>query len=167
MKIYTKSGDKGKTSLLGGVRTNKTDPRIWAYGTVDEANSYLGFAKSLIEDDTIKKTIHEIQKNLLEVAAELASIGTDAYKMRIDEQYIKELEKFTDRVTDTVPPLKEFVIPGENVASGALHVARTVIRKAERYIVLLQEEYDVNEHLLAYINRLSDFVFIVARFVEL
>jgi len=167
MKIYTKTGDKGKTSLLGGARTNKSDPRIWAYGTVDEANSHLGFAKSFIKNDNTKKIIHQVQANLFEVAAELASTGTDAYKVRINEKHLKSLEEAIDLISDVLPPLTEFITPGDSPASGALHVARTVVRRAERYITALQDEYDVNKHLLAYINRLSDLIFMLARFVDM
>lgn len=166
MKIYTKTGDKGKTSLLGGERVSKTDARLWAYGTVDEANSYLGFAKSLIKDENTKKLIHEIQKDLFEVAAELASVGTKAYKKRIDEGYTKKLEKAIDQLSENIPPLTSFVVPGETTVSGALDMARTVVRRAERYTYELIDQYDVNEDLLKYLNRLSDYVFMVARFVE-
>lgn len=167
MKIYTKTGDKGKTSLLGGERVSKTDARIWAYGTVDEANSHLGFAKSLIKDENTKKIIHEVQKDLFEVSAELASLGTKAYKKRINEGYTKKLENAIDEINKKVPPLTSFVVPGETTVSGALDIARVVIRKAERYTYELVDQYEVNEDLLSYLNRLSDYVFMVGRFVEL
>ncbi|TDT50366.1 cob(I)yrinic acid a,c-diamide adenosyltransferase [Fonticella tunisiensis] len=166
MKIYTKTGDKGETSLLGGSRTRKSDPRVWSYGTIDEANSSLGLARSKIRDSELREAILGIQKKLFEVGAELASTGTESYKPRIDEEDVLSLEKLIDHYDGLKPQINAFIIPGGTEESALLDVARTVIRRAERHIAHLEDEFDVNEHLLKYINRLSDAIYTIARYID-
>lgn len=166
MKIYTKTGDKGQTSLLGGTRTSKADLRVWAYGTIDEFNSSLGFAKSLSKENDVINPIEYIQKSLFEVAAELASLGCEAYKERINSEYVEYLESLIDKLYESIPAFKGFILPGGCEVSGALDVARTKIRCAERYIVELEENYPINQYLLKYVNRLSDAVYALARYED-
>ena len=166
MKIYTKTGDKGQTSLVGGSRTSKSDLRVWSYGTCDSANSTLGFARSFIKDEEIKEIIFKIQKTLFEAGAELASLGTDKFKKRIVKEDIDYLETVIDRLDMIIPKLNSFIVPGGTIESGALDVARTKAREAERYIVELCESYDVSEYLLKYFNRLSDVIYTIARYED-
>jgi len=163
MKVYTKTGDKGQTSLVGGSRASKSDLRVWSYGTCDSANSSLGFARSFIKDEEIRTIILKIQKTLFEAGAELASLGTDKSVQRIFKDDIDYLEHVIDKLDEIIPKLNTFVAPGGTIESGALDVARTRVREAERYIVELSESYDVRETLLKYFNRLSDAVYTIAR----
>lgn len=166
MKIYTKQGDEGNTSLLGGERTKKNDNRVWAYGTVDEANSYLGFAKAIIDNERIKDIIIHVQKDLFEVGAELASIGTKDYRERITEEFVSCLENIIDEIDKEKIALKSFAIPGGTKESAALDISRVIIRKAERYTVSLEDNYSLNKNLLKYLNRLSDLIYTLARLVD-
>ncbi|MBX4269683.1 cob(I)yrinic acid a,c-diamide adenosyltransferase [Clostridium estertheticum] len=166
MKIYTKTGDKGQTSLLGGSRTSKSDLRVWSYGTCDSVNSTLGFARSFIKDEEIKTIIFEIQKTLFEAGAELASLGTDKFKERIVKEDIDYLETVIDKLDMIIPKLNSFIVPGGTIESGALDVARTKAREAERYIVELCESYDVSANLSKYFNRLSDVIYTIARYED-
>ncbi|QCX34517.1 cob(I)yrinic acid a,c-diamide adenosyltransferase [Caloramator sp. E03] len=166
MKIYTKTGDKGDTSLVGGSRTTKSDIRVWAYGTIDEANSSLGLARAKICNKEIKENILLIQKMLFEVAAEIASIGTESYKERINEEDVFKLEKLIDYYDELKPQIHAFIVPGGTEESALLDISRTIIRKSERYIVELKDYYKVNEQLLKYINRLSDAIYTFARYLD-
>ncbi|MBU3214314.1 cob(I)yrinic acid a,c-diamide adenosyltransferase [Clostridium estertheticum] len=166
MKIYTKTGDKGQTSLLGGSRTSKSDLRVWSYGTCDSANSTLGFARSFIKDEEIKEIIFKIQKTLFEAGAELASLGTDKFKERIVKEDIDYLETVIDKLDMIIPKLNSFIVPGGTIESGALDVARTKVREAERYIVELCVSYDVSANLSKYFNRLSDVIYTIARYED-
>lgn len=166
MSIYTKTGDKGDTSLLGGDRTSKADMRVWAYGTVDEANSTLGLARSLIREKEISDIILGIQKKLFVVAAELASVGTREYKKRIVEEDVSGLERLIDRFQEMKPEQKGFAVPGETCESSVLDMARTDIRRSERYIVELKKNFEINEDLMKYMNRLSDLIYVLARYLD-
>lgn len=166
MKIYTKTGDKGSTSLLGGDRVEKSDLRVWTYGSIDEANSSLGVARSIIKDNDINKILLQIQKTLFEVGAELASTGTVGYKPRIKEDDIKFLEENIDNLQKMQPVQTGFIIPGGTVESGYLDVARTDVRRAERYIAELKKDYTVDDRLLKYVNRLSDAIYVMARYFD-
>ena len=166
MKVYTKTGDKGQTSLVGGSRTSKSDLRVWSYGTCDSANSSIGFARSFIKVEEIKAILFKIQKTLFEAGAELASLGTDKFKERIVKEDIDYLEQVIDKLDEVIPKLNSFIIPGGTIESGALDVARTKVREAERYIVELCESYDVSEHLTKYFNRLSDAIYTIARYED-
>ncbi|NOH15603.1 cob(I)yrinic acid a,c-diamide adenosyltransferase [Clostridium cochlearium] len=166
MKIYTKGGDKGQTFLIGGERTYKYDDRVWAYGTIDELNSSLGLARAKLRDENFRKVLLKIQKQLFELAAELASTGTDKYKENISEKDVEFLEKIIDELNEEMPSLNSFIVPGGTEESATLDVARTVARKGERYIVKLESNYYVNKNLLKYMNRLSDLIYTLARIID-
>lgn len=163
--LYTRGGDKGQTSLVGGGRVSKSDPRVDCYGTVDEANSMLGLAYAQTDNEYIRATVRKIQGRLFAVGAELASDSPEtaaALKGNISEEDVAFLENVVDTCTLTTGKQTHFVIPGVDPASAALHVARTIVRRAERRMV----ELPVREVLTRYINRLSDAVYAMARLQE-
>ena len=165
LKIYTKTGDKGKTSLVGGSRVSKSNIRLEAYGAVDELNSYLG----LIKDQKIKKhyckIILEIQCRLFDAGSILACDKKEisAKLQKINEEDILLLENEIDSMSKGLPELKSFILPGGNTITSYCHIARCVCRRAERTISLLSNESPVDEMILKYINRLSDYLFVLAR----
>ena len=165
MKIYTKTGDKGETSLLGGARVPKYHLRIEAYGTVDELNSYLG----LIRDQEIEKNTKEflisIQNNLFVIGSHLAKEpGKDKVKIpAIAEEMIVELENKMDEMNEVLPDMKFFVLPGGHQAVSHCHIARCVCRRAERICVHLSTESEVDPIITKYLNRLSDYLFVLSR----
>lgn len=165
MKIYTKTGDKGKTSIIGG-RIAKDDIRVEAYGTVDEANCFVGQAISLLEHETfldIREDLEKIQHELFDCGGDLASIIKDR-QLKLSEEAIAFLEKRIDMLTEEAPPLERFILPGGTNAAAAIHIARTVTRRAERCVVtLMREEENVPDLPLKYLNRLSDYFFALAR----
>ncbi len=165
MKIYTKTGDNGETGLFGGQRVSKDSLRIEAYGTIDEVNSFLGLAISLSENEKTK-TITGWMQNLLFVAgAELASPDADSSKVpHIGEEEIRQAESYIDEITSGLPELKNFILPGGIKSAAALHLARAICRRAERQIVALQKGENVSPNLLIFVNRLSDLLFVLARF---
>ena len=164
MKIYTKTGDAGETSLFGGVRTHKNDPRIEAYGTVDELNSILGIVLSFKTTDRGNSILNEIQQNLFVVGADLATPeGKKERIERVGEKEVEWLEARIDELQAGLPELKSFILPGGSKSGSYLHLARTVCRRAERAIVSCREKEAVSDHLLIYINRLSDLLFVLAR----
>ncbi|HHY72023.1 MAG TPA: cob(I)yrinic acid a,c-diamide adenosyltransferase [Bacillus bacterium] len=170
MKIYTKTGDKGTTSLVYGERVSKTDPRVEAYGTCDEANSLVGLALSYVkkEEFAAKKEIiavfHRVQTCLFHVGAEISTPAGKEVKWKITLEDITELEKVMDQWSEKIPPLQSFILPGGHQAGASLHVARTVVRRAERNAVAIGES--VNPLVLSYLNRLSDFLFVAARYIN-
>lgn len=166
MKIYTKTGDKGMTSLIGGKRVAKNSARLESYGTIDELNSYLGMIRSLAGDEQITDELVGIQSRLFDVGGNLATDpeNTDIkVKLGIRESDIRLLEEAIDRMDTEVPPMKYFVLPGGDQLSSFCHIARTVCRRAERRILDLAEEAQVDELVLKYVNRLSDYLFILSR----
>ena len=173
MKIYTKTGDKGETSLFTGQRVSKTDPFIEALGTVDECNSALGMALAFLPQTSamhpVRQQLETIQHALFDVGAALATPLTRAAssklkKTRFDHEEIEELEKWIDRMELELPPLKAFILPGGHPAGAALHLARSICRRAERRAIRLNA--DVSETVLIYLNRLSDYLFSVSRYVN-
>lgn len=162
--LYTKTGDNGQTSLFGGSRIAKNSDRVEAYGTVDEAIACIGVARSTVGDEKISEILYNIQEKLFVVGAELASDdkGLKLLKQKITERDVKEIENIIDEYEEIVGVFTKFIIPGDNAKSAYLHVARTVIRRAERYIVAV----DVSEELYQYVNRVSDCLYAVARYVE-
>lgn len=166
--LYTKTGDKGQTSLVGGTRVSKSSPRVNCYGTIDEANSMLGLAYTQTEHAYIKESIQTIQKRLFALGAELASDAQGAQKLNktISEEDVSFLEGIVDECTKTTGKQTHFVIPGVNAPSATLHVARTIVRRAERSIIAMQEEEPVREVLMRYVNRLSDAIYALARLEE-
>lgn len=170
MKIYTKTGDKGTTSLIYGLRVAKNDLRVEAYGTCDETNSMIGLALSHLNGEIfqgkeiIDNVYHKIQTNLFHVGAELATPKGKKVKWSLTSTDVEEMEKQIDEWNESLPELTNFILPGGHSAGAAFHVARTTARRAERCAVTLGEE--VNPLVLAYLNRLSDLLFVTARFVN-
>lgn len=166
--LYTKTGDKGLTGLVGGSRVSKGSLKVECYGTVDEANSMLGLAYTQSSRSYIRESIRAIQKRLFSLGAELASdaSGEAALKDKISDEDVSFLEQIVDKCTETTGKQTHFVIPGVNPASAALHVARTIVRRAERNIVALADQERVREVLLRYVNRLSDAIYALARLEE-
>jgi len=161
-RVYTKTGDKGLTSLIGGNRVSKSSARVEAYGDVDELNSVLGVVLAEVKDEEIKNIIKEIQNDLFIIGADLAS-PPEIQVPRIDKERIGELEKTIDKLLEELGPLKEFILPSGSGGGPYIHLARAVSRRAERRIVKLMEEEQLNENVLVYINRLSDLLFVMAR----
>ncbi|NLM04732.1 MAG: cob(I)yrinic acid a,c-diamide adenosyltransferase [Clostridiales bacterium] len=167
-QVYTRTGDKGTTSLLGGSRIGKNDLRVSCYGTIDEANAAIGTAYSFFENPKIKEILHKIQKKLFVVGAQLASDekGKKFLKEKVTAADVSELEELIDYYLEKIGKQTAFVIPGKSQASAMLHLARTIIRRGEREITTLSETEQVEAELLQYINRLSDLLFTLARYEE-
>lgn len=166
MKVYTKGGDKGLTSLLGGTRVPKNSVRLDAYGTVDELNTYLGMVRSFDIDVRSLEELVAIQTILFSVGGNLAtdtSIKDLKVKVVVKEEDIEFLEKAIDHMDESLPPLSSFVLPGGNQVVSFCHIARTVCRRAERRILDLGAEAEVNDLVIKYINRLSDYLFVLSR----
>ena len=168
MKIYTKTGDKGTTSLIGGTKVSKAHLRIEAYGTVDELNSYTGLCKDLIQDNNIKTVLQEIQDRLFTIGSALACDPAKETKMKIPdlkEEDINLLENEIDRMNEILPPMKSFILPGGHPTISHLHIARCICRRAERCCVRLETEQNESAPIIIkYLNRLSDYLFILARY---
>lgn len=160
------SGDDGTTELLGGVRVPKDDPRVEVLGTLDELNSTIGIARAVTGYQDIKDVLLHIQKSLYVVGIEIASTGTLAYKRSVDEGMLRELESVIERYEFEIHATSKFIIPYGAVSSTILHLARAVARRLERRVVSLRARFDVNKTLLAYLNRLSTFLFLLARVVN-
>ena len=164
-KIYTKTGDKGLTGLIGGTRIPKFDIRIEAYGTVDELNSHIGLIRDQEIDEVSKKTLIEIQDRLFTIGASLAS-DPEKSKMKIPdlkEEDVVFLEKEIDRMNETLPEMKSFVLPGGHTTVSYCHIARCVCRRAERLTIHLSENSFVADLVIKYLNRLSDYLFVLSR----
>lgn len=169
-KVYTRGGDKGQTSLIGGERVSKADPRLECYGTIDEVNATLGLVRCALEASQagphLLPIIHRVQNELFNLGAELAAADaeTRAKLPRIEERHVDGLERDIDAVNDDLVPLKSFVLPGGGWASAYFHLARTVCRRAERLVVALAEVEDLGGELpVRYLNRLSDALFVWGR----
>lgn len=168
MKIYTKTGDDGNTGLFGGGRVEKDHPRVEAYGDVDELNAALGMARAVELMPRIDEVLVPIQRDLFSIGALLATPNREKMheqlsKARIDDERIAELERAIDLCERELPPLRAFIIPGGTPKAGALHVARTVCRRAERRVVTLSRDVELPELVVIYLNRLSDLLFMLAR----
>ena len=163
-RIYTRAGDAGETSLCDGSRVPKLDCRIGAFGTVDELNAALGVV--LVEGslpERLRAPLEGIQNDLFDVGADLCVPYGVTDRLRIEPAHVKRLERLCDELNAELPPLKSFVLPGGTEAAARLHVARTTCRRAEREALAAAEEHKINPLVLAYLNRLSDFLFIAAR----
>lgn len=166
MKIYTKTGDKGTTSLVGGTRVPKTHMRLEAYGTVDELNSCLGLLMTYLPDGHDKTFLQQVQDRLFAVGSHLA---TDREKMPLREASVvtpasvEAVEHEIDALDATLPPLSSFVLPGGSRGAAVCHICRTVCRRAERRILALAQQVEISSELLAYVNRLSDYLFVLSR----
>lgn len=168
-RIYTKTGDKGKTALIGGTKVSKADLRIESYGNVDELNSYIGLCKDLLADEHTGKILQEIQDRLFTVGSVLAQDPDKQTKMALPdlhEEDIVLLEKEIDAMTEKLPEMKSFILPGGTVATSHLHIARCVCRRAERSVIRLMEASPVEDIVPKYLNRLSDYLFVLARFTN-
>lgn len=159
--VYTRTGDKGTTGLYTGERVSKASPRVDAYGTLDEINSALGLARALVQRDDVKETIYNVQKLLMSMMADVASLNLP--KPYITEEHVKMFESTIDKFDAMLQPLSHFLIPGDTVGAGALDIARTITRRAERKLLRLAENEEVNPQLLICVNRLSDLCFILGR----
>jgi cob(I)alamin adenosyltransferase len=162
-RIYTRAGDAGETSLGDGSRVSKLDLRIAAYGTVDELNAQLGVVLAGDCPPELRECLELVQNELFDVGADLAVPFESQGRLRIEQAAIDRLEQLCDRFNESLPDLKSFVLPGGTATAAAVHVARTVCRRAERVTVAAAEEHDVNPLIAVYLNRLSDLLFILAR----
>ncbi|HSP13696.1 MAG TPA: cob(I)yrinic acid a,c-diamide adenosyltransferase [Thermoanaerobaculia bacterium] len=163
MKIYTRTGDTGETSLFGGKRVPKNDPRIEAYGTVDELNAFIGIARATWSRSPIDAQLAAIQSDLFDAGAQLASPGSEKFH-GVGAQRVSALEHAIDEMERELPALKQFILPGGTLAAAQLHAARTICRRAERLVVALDDEKTKNT--IVYLNRLSDYLFVAARFAN-
>ena len=168
MKIYTKGGDRGKTSLYGGTRISKSHTRIDSYGHVDELNSFLGLLISKIPNSEQNNLLKAVQQQLFVIGSHLAAGNDHDFKLpTIENSFIEDLEKAIDGINDKLEPLKHFVMPGGSEAISLAHVCRTVARRAERAIVALDQHESVEPVIIQYMNRLSDYFFILSRYIAL
>ncbi len=164
MKIYTKTGDSGETGLVGGKRLGKDSLRIRAYGEVDELNALLGVCRAHNSHENLGDMLHQIQKELFDLGADLATpLNSKVPVPRVQKKQIGRLEQWIDEIDGQLPPLRNFVLPGGCILAAHLHTARTVCRRAERSVVALQKSEETGEHVLVYMNRLSDLLFMMAR----
>ncbi|MGL5693925.1 MAG: cob(I)yrinic acid a,c-diamide adenosyltransferase [Peptostreptococcaceae bacterium] len=165
MKIYTKTGDKGQTSLYDGTRVDKDDIRVESYGDLDELSSYLGLC-SLYSENEDKIILKDIQMKLFSISGELATKKENTYKNIVTENDINKLENIIDSYISKIDKIDAFIVPGSSVISAHLHIARTICRRAERRIFTLSKVDTINPLLLKYVNRLSDVIYAIARYNE-
>ena len=163
MKIYTKTGDDGTTGLQSNSRVKKSHPRIIAYGTIDEANAILGIALSYELDEDIAVLLNLIQNELFIIGSDLSNPNLKVEKNRVTSEMIYNLEKNIDKYEEELSPLTNFILPGGNIIASQFHHIRTVIRRAETCIVLLNEQEKINSNCIKYVNRLSDLFFVLGR----
>lgn len=163
MKLYTRHGDNGHTALFGGAHVPKSDPRVCAYGEVDECNAAIGVIIAQCAEDEIVDMLRQIQSELFTLGAELATAEGHTAGPGIDDAHIAQLEHWIDAASQKVSPLRNFVLPGGTETAAALHVARTVCRRAERATVALSVQQSVRPAVVIYLNRLSDLLFALAR----
>ncbi len=166
-KVYTKQGDDGRTQLVSGKRVWKDSYRIEAYGTVDELNSLIGVCRSFCDDTEVDALLKRIQNDLFVVGADLATPSSLKDALRLSQERISWLEQTIDELNPKLAPLKDFVLPSGSKLASFLHLARTVCRRAERRVVSLMKCEDANPNVLVYLNRLSDLLFVLARYVNL
>lgn len=168
MKIYTKTGDKGETGLLGGERVLKDSLRLNAYGTIDELNSFIGLALIEVKSFEVKKVLEDVQSKLFVLGSDLAAPenekNANAGVERVSEVYITETESDIDYFESNIEKLKNFILPGGTKAAALLHICRTVTRRAEREIVSLKNTVVINDNIIKFINRLSDLFFVLSRY---
>lgn len=164
MKIYTKTGDKGETSLIGGVRVKKSNNRIHAYGTVDELNSSLGLVRDSLTNPDIRKQLLEIQGRLFVIGSHLASAPNSKMQIPdISKEDVLHLENYIDEMNKSLPELKNFILPGGSISVSYCHMARTICRRAERWVIEVSESEFVEPLTIEYLNRLSDYLFVLSR----
>jgi len=169
MKIYTKTGDRGDTRLFDGTRTRKDDSRVETYGDIDELNSFIGAALAWVADKELAALLRDIQRDLFSVGAQLAnprSAEESSGRFHLEPRRIEILEEAIDRFETELPPLRQFILAGGGPAGALLHVARTVCRRGERRVVALARNVAIDEVVIRYLNRLSDFLFVLARLIN-
>jgi cob(I)alamin adenosyltransferase len=168
MKIYTRTGDKGTSGLFGGDRISKDDARLHAYGTLDELNAIIGSVLAMKEvDSIIRAQLLRVQHLLFEMGADLATpLTSKATIKRLQPEVAGEMEGWIDTLEETLPPLTSFILPGGSLSGAKLHEARTVCRRAERWMVTLKDKEPINKNLILIVNRLSDYLFVAARSVN-
>ncbi len=164
-RIFTRTGDKGTTGIWAGDRLDKDHPLIEANGAIDECNAFVGLARSQITDRKLNEILRQIQGTLIIAGSDLTNVKRDSALPEVDHAHIEQLEKTIIEIDDLNPTLKNFILPAGGRSSSMLHCARTVSRKVERRLALLNKEIPVNKHLLCYFNRLSDCFFVLARYV--
>jgi cob(I)alamin adenosyltransferase len=168
-KIYTKTGDEGRTSLIGGTKVSKSDLRIESYGTIDELNSFVGMVNDYVQDEQVKKMLKEIQDRLFTIGSSLACDPKKEPLMKIPDLKdadIRLLEEEIDRMQSILPAMKSFLLPGGHIAVSTTHVTRCVCRRAERLCVHLKDQQEfVEPRVITYLNRLSDYLFVLARYI--
>jgi cob(I)alamin adenosyltransferase len=165
MKIYTRTGDQGETGVIGG-RVRKDDPRVEAYGTVDELNCFIGLSISYMDQESfsdMREDLISIQHALFDCGADLAMLRQETDKYKMNDAAVEELERWIDRYDADAPEITRFILPGGTQLSSSFHVCRTVCRRAERRVVTLSFEQEINESVRRYLNRLSDLLFTLAR----
>ena len=163
MKLYTKRGDDGSTSLVGGRQVSKDNLRVAAYGDVDEANAAVGVVIATCDDDKTGGILRQIQSELFVLGTQLATLERDLPQAAVSEDQVTQLERWIDEASDETPPMNSFILPGGSATAAALHSARTVVRRAERTTVALALREPVAPAVMAYLNRLSDLLFALAR----
>ncbi len=168
MKIYTKTGDKGQTALFGGKRVPKNSQRLKAYGTIDELNSFIGYAITEVNSEEIKSVLTDLQSKLFVVGSDLATPQTEKNKKlkiaRTPDDFINDTEKQIDKFESQLEVLKKFILPGGSKGAALLHICRTIARRAEREIVALKSIDEICENIVIFLNRLSDLFFVLSRF---
>lgn len=166
MKVYTRKGDKGQTSLIGGKRVAKNHLRIEAYGTIDELNSFVGLLRDVSGDENSRAMLYKIQNTLFVIGSHLAAPSSAKMEIpNLEEKEIIELEKSIDLMELDLKPLSNFVLPGGHIAVSQAHIARCVCRRAERHCVGLSEHVTIDSSIIPYLNRLSDYFFVLSRFL--
>ncbi|HEY4690734.1 MAG TPA: cob(I)yrinic acid a,c-diamide adenosyltransferase [Anaerolineae bacterium] len=166
-RIYTGKGDEGTTGLIGGQRVPKDSPRVAAYGSVDELNSHIGLALSLGVSDELTPALKAVQNDLFHLGSDLATLEPDKQRLKIpqiEQRHVDALEQLMDRLTGQLGPLDNFILPGGSTTAAALHVARAVCRRAERDAIALSRVEPIGAFVVKYLNRLSDALFVVARY---
>jgi len=166
LKIYTKTGDDGTTGLQGNLRLKKSHPRIVAYGTIDEANAFLGIVLTNKIDSDISEVLTRIQNELFVAGADLSNSNLLQIKNRITATMVTKIEKTIDNYENELTPLSNFILPGGDITASQLHFSRTIVRRAETCLVLLQEQEEINKNCLKYLNRLSDLLFVLGRVIN-
>ena len=166
MKIYTKTGDDGKTSVQGNKRIPKSNARIVAYGSIDEVNSVLGMVLSNNIDSDIFEILNQIQNDLFIAGADLSNPNLVDQNHRITEEMVRNIEKNIDKFENELSPLTNFILPGGDLIASQIHFARTVVRRSETNVVLLSEQEKINQNCQKYLNRLSDLLFVLGRAIN-
>ncbi|MEQ1829710.1 MAG: cob(I)yrinic acid a,c-diamide adenosyltransferase [Pirellula sp.] len=169
MKIYTKTGDAGTTGLFGGPRVAKDDPRICAYGSIDELNAVIGIARATALGDKLDSILSSVQHQLFSIGAELATPNPEEHQLKWDAgSHVADMERTIDDLEAGLKPLRNFILPGGSTQAAHLHLARTVCRRTEREIVSFSRDRNVSDasHIVVFLNRLSDLLFVMARFAN-